>query len=581
MGQTQYSKNPAGIMLTLNYETLTQAVIAHACNRPNDLTLVFFKEDGSREEISSQAFHQEALGFACALKDLGVQADDLVILVLKHTKMLVSSFWGALYLGAVASIFPYLTEKLDPQIYKERIKALVTHERARVVITFPEFKEELSALLSEAGCQVLSTAEVPQAAPGLDAENLWNNPQGEKIAFLQHSSGTTGLQKGVALSHRSVLNQIKAYSQAISLTEADVIVSWLPLYHDMGLIAGLVMPIVAGIPLVMMSPFHWVRDPKSLFRAITEYHGTLCWLPNFAFNHLVRGIRPKDIQGFDLRSLRAVINCSEPVRQDSLQNFQQKYAPIGISQEMLASCYAMAENTFAVTQSPPGSPPMVDWVITRAMQEEKKAIPGIPANPGTIPMVSCGMPIPGTKIRIVDEKRCTLPERHVGEILLHSNCMLSGYYRREELNERAIIDGWYATEDIGYIADGELYVSGRKKDLIIVGGKNVFPQDIEAIANMIPGIHPGRAVAFGVLDEQMGSEAVVVVAELDDENADDGQKRTIEQDLRKKIVQQTEVTLADVRLVGPRWLIKTSSGKIARAANRDKYLAECADQPAV
>lgn len=567
-------------MLDTANRTLTQSIIQRAQTDPAHRALVFMSDDGRVEHISAARFHTEASQYALALQASGVQENDLVILVLQHSQTLLFAFWGAMYLGAIASIFPYLTEKLDPAIYLEQVRQLVTHSKARAVITFPKFKGELTALLAEAGATVLSTADISQAQTDLPRTALWPAFSADKIAFLQHSSGTTGLQKGVALSHRSVLNQIHAYSEAIQLNAQDVVVSWLPLYHDMGLIAGFVMPLVCGAPLVLMSPFKWVRDPKVLMQAIHKQRGTLCWLPNFAYNHSARTIRPRDMEGIDLSSMRAFINCSEPVHLDSHRVFLNKFGPYGLREQALSTCYAMAENTFAVTQHPAGEQAHVDWVNTRALQEQRLAQPAPeaaseqPGSTGSTPMVSCGFPISGTQICVMDELGRRLPDRRVGEIALRSDCMLSGYYLRPEVTAQALRDGWYYTGDMGYIADGALYITGRKKDLIIVGGKNIYPQDLEAIANITPGIIPGRSVAFGLYDESLGSENIVVVCEVENGAYSDDEYKAIEMDLRRRVVQRSEVALTDVRLVGERWLIKTSSGKISRSANRDKYVKE-------
>jgi fatty-acyl-CoA synthase len=554
-------------------KTLIHPVIERARNTPHHLTLVMLDEDGTEARLTALEFHRQTARYAHALRRIDVGQEDLVVLVLKHSQVLLSAFWGALYLGAIPSIFPFLTEKLDPDLYMERVKTLVAHSRAKAVITFPDFKDALSNLLADVDCRVLSTDEVPQVENQSGEEVFWENPSGEKIAFLQHSSGTTGLQKGVALTHQAVLNQIESYSRAIQLTDTDVVVSWLPLYHDMGLIAGFVMPIVAGVPLVLMSPFHWVRDPKILLWAIHNHKGTLSWLPNFAYNHLARTARPSYLEGLDLSSWRAAINCSEPVYAKSHEMFLEKFAPYGFEESALTVSYAMAENTFAVTQSAIGRPAPLDWVNIARLQGERLAQPDEPGADGALPMVSCGYPIEGTQVGVVDEKGKFLPERRVGEIVIRSDCMLTGYYKRPDITAEAIKDGWYFTGDMGYLADGQLYVSGRKKDLIIVGGKNIYPQDLEAIANQVPGIYPGRAVAFGLFDERLGSEAIVMVCELltGDEAR---QPQEVERELRQQVVQQTEVTLTDVRLVDGRWLIKTSSGKIARGDNRDKYLEE-------
>ncbi|MBN2044440.1 MAG: AMP-binding protein [Anaerolineales bacterium] len=554
-------------------KTLIHPVIQRAHQAPDAVALIMIHQDGSQDVITAAQFHQRASAFARTLQRIGVGPEDLVVLVLKHSEVLLSAFWGALYLGAIPSIFPFLTEKLDPDLYIQRVKMLVTNEEAKAVITFPEFKQELSALLANANCSVISTDEAAEPSLEETGEDFWHQPSGEKIAFLQHSSGTTGLQKGVALSHRAVLNQIASYRQAIELDENDVIVSWLPLYHDMGLIAGFVMPIVTGVPLVLMSPFHWIRDPKILLQAIDKHRGTLCWLPNFAYNHLARVARPSALEGLDLSSWRAAINCSEPVYHRSHQVLLEKLAPYGFGEEVLSVSYAMAENTFAVTQTKVGQPPRLDWIRITPLQQDGLAIPAEAEEAGAVPMVSCGAPIGGTKIAIVDENRTELPERRIGEIRLRSNCMLAEYYKRPEITAESIEDGWYHTGDMGYIADGELYITGRKKDLIIVGGKNIYPQDLEAIANHIPGIYPGRAVAFGLIDERIGSEVVIMVAELKPD-LDGRTPVEIERSLRQQVVAQTEVTLADVRLVEDRWVIKTSSGKIGRADNREKYLKQ-------
>jgi len=551
--------------------TLTGLLAARAAEQPRRLAVAFLGDDGTVDEITAERFHREALAFAAALAGIGVAGGDLVILVLPHSRTLLSAFWGAMYAGAVPSIFPFLTEKLDPALYFERVRLLVAGSGARAVITSPEFEAQLQDLIADLPCRLFTTAAVRVEPPGdLDAGGpVPRSP--DDIAFLQHSSGTTGLQKGVALSHRAVQNQIADYGAAIRLAPDDVVVSWLPLYHDMGLIAGFVMPLAAGIPLVLMSPFAWVRDPASLLRAVHAYRGTLCWLPNFAYNHIARNLRPRDLAGLDLSMWRAVVNCSEPARHESHVLFLDRLAPAGLRETSLAVSYAMAENTFAVTQTRVGAAPRVDWVDRAALQTDRVARPMDRGAGGAVAVVSCGAPIPGTELRIAGDAG-DLPERAVGEILVRGRSMLTEYYRRPDLTADAIQGGWYRTGDMGYLADGELYVSGRKKDLIIVGGKNIYPQDLEAAANRVAGLAPGRSVAFGVADERLGSESIVMVCELAGGTAphDAG---AIELDLRRRVTGELDITLGDVMLVPGRWIVKTSSGKLARSENRRKYLA--------
>ncbi len=208
----------------------------------------------------------------------------------------------------------------------------------------------------------------------------------------------------------------------------------------------------------------------------------------------------------------------------------------------------------------------------RALTEDLFAQPVKADTPGAWPAVSCGPPIAHCEVAVINEAGERLPDRRVGELIVRSNCMLTEYYARPDITAEALIDGWYKTGDRGYMADGQIYISGRSKDLIIVGGKNVYPQDLEAIANEIPGIYPGRAVAFGLLDKRQGTESIGMVCELEN-SASPSEQSEIGRELRRQIVERTEVTLRDLRLVDQRWLIKTSSGKIARNDNREKYLS--------
>lgn len=580
MPESPTGQTAAQLPVTLTGRPATLiACAAHLTAQMPDRTALTLITPNDQQVITYRAFFTEAARYARALERAGVQPGDLVVLVLQHGADVLYSFWGAMLSGAIPSIMPFLTPKLDPDRYYDSVRKLVALSEVKAVITYRDQQPDLAQHL--AGIDTLAAIiNVNDLAPeGTLNEYLARTPpSAEDIAFLQHSSGSTGLQKGVMLSHEAVLNQIAAYSAAIDLAPDDVIVSWLPLYHDMGLIAGFIMPIVQGIPLVLMSPFQWVRDPLVLLRTIDQHKGTLCWLPNFAYNFMATRIRRSALDGLDLSSIRALINCSEPVRADSHTIFTERYAPYGLNGRTLHTCYAMAENTFAVTQSQLDHPPRLDIIDRDMLMEQRRAQPAAPdGERPTVVMVSCGAPIPNTEMRVVDADRKPLPDRHVGEIALRSDCMLSGYYRRPDATAQALDDGWYYTGDLGYIADDELYITGRQKDLIIVGGKNVYPQDIENLINDVPGVHPGRTVAFGVFNDALGTEDIAVIAEVEI-NDPDAHKR-IASDMRVRIAQATDVMARYVHLVEPMWLLKTSSGKLARTANRDKFLTEVLNRP--
>ena len=564
------------------YRTLLDAETLRAADdRP---AIIFVASGQPAVTITRRDFAAAVARTSESLYELGLRPRDLIVIA--HTQNLESiyAFWGALRLGAVPSMFPTLTEKLDPEVYMRSMAELARLSGVAAVLTTDDFAPALrphvpcpvfsSSQLRESsrkGAKEIKDAKQETSVASFAPVGPLREPSFDEVAFLQHSSGTTGLQKGVALSHVAVLNQVAAYSSAISLCEADVVVSWLPLYHDMGLIAGFLLPLIQGVPLVLMSPFDWVQHPALLFRAIHDHRGTLCWLPNFAYNHCARRIRRRDSDGLSAASMRLFINCSEPVRDDSHRLFLERFGDNGVRPEMLGVSYAMAENTFAVTQTPPGAPACLDVIAAGELGQNGYAKPSAAADPTAQVRVSCGPPISGTELRILDGDGRVLAERHVGQIAIRSDCLLTGYYRRPDL-QPFTPDGWYLTGDMGYVAGGEVYVVGRSKDLIINAGKNIYPADIEAVVNEVPGVHAGRAVVFGVADEREGTELIAVVAEVG--TADEAERREIARAVRQEVARQTTVTVTFVHLVGPRWLLKTSSGKIARAANRDKWLQE-------
>jgi acyl-CoA synthetase (AMP-forming)/AMP-acid ligase II len=512
------------------------------------------------------------------MQSAGLEPGEVIILILDHGEDLIAAFFGAILHGAIPAIMPFLTEKLSPDHYRNSLAALFEVTAPAGLVTSPEFESEARQAMNGAPSihTVLITGQIPPAERVEQAGLAGLDRSPDDIVLLQHSSGTTGLQKGVALSHRAVFNQLEAYAQALRLGPEDVIVSWLPLYHDMGLIAGFLLPILRGIPLVLMSPFDWVRAPYRLMQAISRYKGTLCWLPNFAYNFCAQKIRDRDLEGVDLSSLRAVINCSEPMHWSSHRMFLDRFQPYGFKLEALATCYAMAENVFAVTQGGIEAPISLDRISRPALLERQVAWPAVETEPAVV-MVSAGRPLENTRVRVIDPHGRDRPERSIGEIILQSDCMLTGYYGRPDLTELAFLDGWYLTGDLGYLANGELYITGRKKDLIIVGGKNVYPQDLERLAGDVPGVHPGRVVAFGIFNEQAGTEEVVMIAEADlDEMSGPGDDRrqAIAEEIRRRVNRGSDIALRTVFIVERNWLLKTSSGKIARAANRDKYLRE-------
>jgi acyl-CoA synthetase (AMP-forming)/AMP-acid ligase II len=389
--------------------------------------------------------------------------------------------------------------------------------------------------------------------------------------LLQHSSGTTGLQKGVMLSHGAVMRHAEAYLPALGAAPGDVVASWLPLYHDMGLIACFVSPLIAGIPVVWLSPFEWVASPALLVRAISDHRATLTWLPNFAYSFIAQ--RSRETEGsLDLSCLRAVINCSEPVSAEAMDTFAGRFAPAGLRKEALHTCYAMAENVFAVSASTAGQEPRRARICERTWRDHHRAAPPATDAPSLV-HVSNGPAVPGCQVEIRDDAGRAQPSGHAGRVLIRSPFLLSGYFRRDDLNRELLgADGFYDTGDVGWMdPDGHVYVTGRAKDLVIVGGRNVYPQDVEQIAAEVEGVHPGRAVCFGVGVKGLGTEGLVVLAES--ELAESAWPELAAR-IRAAVPARLDLDLCDVRVLSLGNLRKSTSGKLARAGNREWYLAE-------
>jgi acyl-CoA synthetase (AMP-forming)/AMP-acid ligase II len=402
-----------------------------------------------------------------------------------------------------------------------------------------------------------------------DASRLATDRRFPTTCLLQHSSGTTGLQKAVALSHQAVLEHIHRYGESIGIDREDKIVSWLPFYHDMGLIAALYLALTHDVPLVQLDAFEWVAAPVILLETISIERGTLCWLPNFAYQHMADRIHQEDLEDLRLDSMRMFINCSEMVRAKSHDRFLQRFQSLGLKREALAACYAMAETTFAVTQTPPDTSAKVISVnrdeLTRGRAQLETALEKARL------CVSSGVPISGCEIRVVAESGEDLAERCVGEIAVRSVSLFEGYRNNPEKTAEVFRHGWFLTGDYGFLHGGECFVVGRKKDLIIVAGKNLYPEDIEDIVSRVDGVLPGRVVAVGVEDPATGTEQVWVIAEAD---LNGKHQKTKTQRAIVEAVMQIDVTVGRVFLTPPRWLIKSSAGKPSRKLNRDRALTE-------
>ena len=552
------------------YRSLPKALLAAPPTRP---FITMWKSEDEVQTVTFGTFTSLAMGQAAQLRQQGLKQGDTVVLVMPQGIPLMTAFAGVICLGAIPAILAYPNFKADPAKYRFGLEGVTANLKARLVVIDEEFPAELLKHLALAGDShvVRVKAEMSTAMAGL--QPIDTDPA--QVAFIQHSAGTTGLQKGVALSHAAVLAQLNHLVPTLRLKSDDCIYSWLPLYHDMGLIACFIMPMVCHVPIVMQSPTDWVMQPGTMMEIITQYRCTIAWVPNFTLQFLARRVRPADREKFDLSSLRMLINCSEPVRGASIDEFRRAYAKCKLQPHALQTSYAMAETVFAVTQSgwDDETDPKRVWVDADAVRKQQRALRVADNSQDAMCFVSSGKCIPGSEVRITGTNGEELPDGNIGEIIIHSDSLLSRYYNRPDLTAKVLKDGWYSSGDLGFVLDREVFVVGRMKDVIIVAGENIYPQDLEEIVSAHPSIHDGRVVAFGSYDPEFGTEEIVVVAEVNnDTDLLDAQR--IERELKNAIVGELGVVARRIYLKPPKWVVKSTAGKPARSTTRKKLIAE-------
>ena len=549
------------------YANLIEALDAAPDDRP--FVTAWIDED-ERETVTFGDFRKLARNQADALATQGLSPGDRVILIMPQGIPAMTTFVAAMILGAVPAFLAYPNFKVEPAKYRSGLLGVTANLAARAVIVDKDFPDDMLACVSlERETKLIRAGEM---LAGNQEPRSMKSIHPDGLAFIQHSAGTTGLQKGVALTHRAVLRQLEHLRQALKIdSETDLVYSWLPLYHDMGLIACFILPMVCHLPVVMQSPIDWVMRPETMLQIVSECRCTLAWMPNFAFQFVPRRTPQSRWKDYDLSSLRMLINCSEPVRAASMAEFESAFVT---RPGVLQSSYAMAENVFAVTQSDIATNgPLTLCADGQSFRKDHRIVPVDPGTSGTLSFMSSGRLLPNHELRILSDSGGALAENSVGEVAIKSDCLFDGYYNRPDLTALSVIDGWYRSGDLGFLHEGELYVVGRKKDRLIIGGENIYPQDIEELVAGHPAIHDGRAIALGVYNPELGTEDIVIVAEVEDEELLDHSTQ-VEQELRTRVVSGMGIAVRTIYLKPPKWIVKSTAGKPARAATREKLLQE-------
>ncbi len=547
--------------------TLCAALDWHAENHPARPHIILEESDAEAAPISYRDLAERARRAAGGLRELDIAAGDRVAIMLPTSVDFFVAFFGALYAGAIpVPIYPPARASQIEE-HLRRQAGILSNAEVKLLLTSPDMRGAGGVLRSlvESLAHVTSIDDLPVAAEMA----LPRIEEPEATALIQYTSGSTGAPKGVVLSHANILANVRALGSALEVSGADIFVSWLPVYHDLGLIGAWLGSLYYGAPLVLMPPQRFLLRPERWLWAIHRHRGTLSAAPNFAFDLCVRGIDDAAIDGLDLSSLRFVANGSEPVSAVTLRRFTERFTRYGFRAEAMAPGYGLAESTVALTLPPRGRPPLIDRITRLSLSERGLAEAAHNEEPA-IELVSCGQPLPGHEIRVVDDTGHELPERHEGRVQFRGPSATRGYFR-DAAKTRALFDGdWLESGDLGYIAGGELYVTGRTKDIIIRGGRHLHPSDIEEAVGDLAGVEPRGVAAFGSHDPQSGTERLVILVETPLPREDHAE-------LRARVASATIGALdappEEIAFIAPRTLPKTASGKLRRSAARELYEA--------
>src|SRR5687767_9436440 len=546
-------------------QTLIEALEHHVERQPDRLT-VFLYEVKNEVEITYRMLWEGALAYAGGLAGPGLQPGHTVAIMLPTSKEYLYCFYGTWIAGGIP-VPLYPPARLSTiEDHLTRHVGILKSCGAAIMVTIPEAKP--IAWLLRAQVETLRAVMVPADFAAKESFTPVKTTTGQ-IGFLQYTSGSTGQPKGVVLTHANLLANVRAMGKAARTTSADVFVSWLPLYHDMGLIGGCFATMYLGFPVVLMSPLAFLSRPSSWLRAIHRHGRTIPGRPNFSYELCLRRIPDHELEGLDLSSWRFAFNGAEPVSPETMIGFSRKFSTCKFNRNSMSPVYGLAECSVGLAFTPPGEPWHMDRLDRDAFSRTGEAVEAREHDPAPLKVVGCGRAIPDHELRVVDGAGLELPDRAEGSLQFRGPSATTGYYRNPEAT-KALFDGeWVNTGDRAYLADGMLYITGREKDIIIRGGRNISPYELEEAVGDIPGVRRGCVAVFGSMDHASGTERIVVLAETreKDPSIHESVKRKVN-DLALNLI---GAPVDDIVLAPPHTVPKTSSGKIRRVAAREYY----------
>ena len=462
--------------------SLVDVLAWHAEATPDRVHVFLRDEDGRERLITYGALWHRARAIAAGLRERRVGRGDNVAIMLRTEEAFFASFFGVLLAGGVpVPVYPPFRRDLIED-YARRQVGILENAGARAIITFPEAMQVATLLRA----RVRSVRHIVTPDDLARAELTALSPAGpDEPALIQYTSGSTGAPKGVLLSHANLLANIRAIGEAIQICPDDVAVSWLPLYHDMGLIGSWLGALYFGIPIAILSPLAFLARPARWLQAIHAHRATISPAPNFGFDLCARRITDEEMRGLDLSSWRLALNGSEPVSPETIERFARRFGPWGFQPRAMCPVYGLAEASVALTIPAPGTGPRIDSIAREPFQHVGRALAARAGEPAPLQFVSCGRPLPRHEVRVVDRKGRPLGEREEGRIEFCGPSVTASYWRNPTATRAARRDGWMDSGDLGYWADGELFITGRAKDLIKKTGRNLYPQEVEDIVGAI------------------------------------------------------------------------------------------------
>ena len=547
--------------------TLIDALLWHAQHHPDRPHITLIGEGDQAETISYAELLAAAEAVAAGLQSRGLQPQQTVALMLPTGQEFFASFFGILLAGGIpVPIYPPARLSQIEEHLRRQIRILAN---ARIVTLITVSEAESVARLLRAQIDGLHSVVTVDALSRSGGTLKRYPARPNDVAFLQYTSGSTGNPKGVILTHDNLLANIRVMGKVVEIESTDVFVSWLPLYHDMGLIGAWLGSLYFACRLILMSPLAFLARPARWLWAIHKYRGTISAGPNFAYELCVSRIADVDLEGLDLSSWRYAFNGAEPVSAQTITRFHERFAPHGFRLQAMKPVYGLAEVSLGLAFPPTDSVPFVDHISREALMLRGQAVPVEAEADGALHVVAAGRPLPGYEIRIVDDVGYEAGERQEGRLEFRGPSTTQGYFRNPEATKNLFNGDWLDSGDMGYMANGVAFLTGRAKDMIIRAGRNIYPQEVEEALNDVPGLRRGCSAVFGSADPTNGTERLIVLSETRETATD--KLAALRSRVNDIVVDMLGMPADDVVLAPPGSVLKTSSGKLRRGASRERY----------